>query len=162
VVTDESGRFSFPQLRPGTYTVKVEAQGFAAQQIDSVASGLGQNQTANFKLAAAAARQSVMVTGEAPLINAANANTSTTMNAHALEDLPNPGGDLTYPLQFSPGALVNTAGSSNDFVGSSRLRKTAPALSNAMARFISRQGRNQVRLSVGRQTACYVIRHLSG
>ena len=34
-----------------------------------------------------------------------------------LEDLPNPGGDLTYPLQFSPGALINTAGSGNDFVG---------------------------------------------
>ncbi len=34
-----------------------------------------------------------------------------------LEDLPNPGGDLTYPLQFAAGALVNTAGSSNDFVG---------------------------------------------
>jgi len=33
--------------------------------------------------------------------------------------LPNPGGDLTYPLQFAPGALINTAGSSNDFVGSS-------------------------------------------
>jgi len=26
-------------------------------------------------------------------------------------------GDLTYPLQFAPGALINTAGSGNDFVG---------------------------------------------
>lgn len=33
------------------------------------------------------------------------------------ESLPNPGGDLTYPLQFAAGALVNTAGSGNDFVG---------------------------------------------
>src|ERR1017187_3491031 len=33
-----------------------------------------------------------------------------------LEDLPNPGGDLTYPLQFSPGALINTAGRGNDVV----------------------------------------------
>src|ERR1700746_2352534 len=31
--------------------------------------------------------------------------------------LPNTGGDLTYPLQFAAGALVNTAGSGNDFVG---------------------------------------------
>jgi hypothetical protein len=36
-----------------------------------------------------------------------------------MENLPNPGGDLTYPLQFAAGALVNTAGSGNDFVGSS-------------------------------------------
>ncbi len=34
-----------------------------------------------------------------------------------LENLPNPGGDMTYPLQFAPGALMNTAGSGNDFVG---------------------------------------------
>jgi hypothetical protein len=34
-----------------------------------------------------------------------------------MEDLPNPGGDLTYPLQFAAGALINTAGSSNDFIG---------------------------------------------
>ena len=32
---------------------------------------------------------------------------------------PIPGGDLTYPLQFAAGALINTAGSSNDFVGGS-------------------------------------------
>jgi hypothetical protein len=45
------------------------------------------------------------------------ANTSTTISARALEDLPNPGGDMTYPLQFAAGALINTAGSGNDFVG---------------------------------------------
>ena len=57
------------------------------------------------------------MTGQAPLINPANPNTSTTLNARALEDLPNPGGDMTYPLQFAAGALINTAGSGNDFVG---------------------------------------------
>jgi hypothetical protein len=59
----------------------------------------------------------VEVSSEAPILNPENANTSTTLNAPALEDLPNPGGDLTYPLQFAPGALINTAGSGNDFVG---------------------------------------------
>ena len=57
------------------------------------------------------------VSSEAPIINPSNANTSTTLDAPALEDLPNPGGDLTYPLQFASGALINTAGSGNDFVG---------------------------------------------
>ena len=115
--TDDAGRFNFPQLKPGTYSVKAEAQGFEPQQNDNVISGLGQKQTVDFTLRVARSNETVEVNSEAPLINPENANTSTTLNTAALEDLPNPGGDLTYPLQFSPGALINTAGSGNDFVG---------------------------------------------
>ena len=115
--TDDAGRFNFPQLKPGTYSVKAEAPGFESQQNDNVVSGLGQKQTVDFTLKIARSSEVVEVNSEAPLINPENANTSTTLNAPALENLPNPGGDLTYPLQFAPGALINTAGSSNDFVG---------------------------------------------
>jgi hypothetical protein len=115
--TDDSGRFNFPQLKPGIYTVKVEAEGFEPQQNDAVSSALGQKQTIDFRLKIAHSNQTVEISSEAPILNPENANTSTTLNAHALEDLPNPGGDLTYPLQFAAGALVNTAGSGNDFVG---------------------------------------------
>src|SRR5580700_10216512 len=115
--TDDSGRFNFPQLKPGPYSVKVEAEGFAPQQNDAVTSALDQKQTVDFTLKIARSNQSVEISGEDPILNPENANTSTTLNAHTLEDLPNPGGDLTYPLQFAAGALVNTGGSSNDFVG---------------------------------------------
>jgi hypothetical protein len=115
--TDASGRFNFPQLNPGTYLVKVEAEGFEPQQNDAVSAGLGQKQTVHFIVRVAQARDSIEVTSEATILNPENANTSTTLNARALENLPNPGGDLTYPLQFAAGALVNTAGSGNDFVG---------------------------------------------
>src|SRR5271170_5878618 len=117
--TDDSGRFNFPQLKPGIYTVKVEAEGFEPQQNDAVFSALGQKQTIDFRLKIAHSNQTVEITSEAPILNPENANTSTTLNAPALENLPNPGGDLTYPLQFAAGALIDTAGSSNDFVGSS-------------------------------------------
>ncbi|MGA2902217.1 MAG: carboxypeptidase regulatory-like domain-containing protein [Candidatus Korobacteraceae bacterium] len=117
--TDDAGRFNFPQLKPGTYTVRVEAQGFAPQQADNVISELGKKQTVNLTLRVAQSKQTVEVSAEAPIINPSNPNTSTTLNASALENLPNPGGDLTYPLQFAPGALINTAGNGNDFVGSS-------------------------------------------
>ena len=48
--TDNEGRFNFPQLSPGTYSVKLEAEGFEPQQIDHVVAGLGQKQTVNFVL----------------------------------------------------------------------------------------------------------------
>src|ERR1700730_9170225 len=115
--TDDSGRFNFPQLKPGAYSVKVEAEGFEPQQNDAVSSALGQKQTVDFRLKITQSNQTVEVSAEAPILNPENANTLTSLNARALENLPNPGGDLTYPLQFAAGALVNTAGSSNDFVG---------------------------------------------
>jgi hypothetical protein len=116
--TDEGGRFNFPQLKPGAYKVQIDAEGFEPQTANNVFSGLGQKQTVNFTLRVAHSNQTVEVSSEAPIINPSNANTTTTLDAPALEDLPNPGGDLTYPLQFAPGALINTAGSGNDFVGS--------------------------------------------
>jgi hypothetical protein len=115
--TDDAGRFSFPQLKPGSYTVKAEAAGFEPQTNASVFAGLGQKQTVIFTLQLLAAKAEVTVGTEAPLVNPDNPNTATTLNAPALENLPNPGADMTYPLQFAPGALMNTAGSGNDFLG---------------------------------------------
>jgi len=116
-ITDDQGRFDFPQLKPGSYSVKVTADGFDLRENDNVVSGLGQKQTVNLTLKLAESKLTLEVSGESPLLNLENANTSTNLNAPALGNLPNPGGDLTYPLQFSPGALINTAGNGNDFVG---------------------------------------------
>ena len=39
VKTDDSGRFSFPQLKPGTYSVNAAADRFEAQENKSVSAG---------------------------------------------------------------------------------------------------------------------------
>ena len=115
--TDDAGRFSFPQLKPGAYSVTAAASGFEPQTNNTVFAGLGQKQTVNFTLQLAAAKGEIVVTTEAPLVNPENPNTATTLSAPALANLPNPGGDMTYPLQFAVGALINTAGNGNDFIG---------------------------------------------
>src|ERR1700727_1676286 len=67
VTTDDSGRFSFPQLKPAVYAVKAEADRFEAQQNNSVSAGLGQRQTVDFKLNVASANATIVVQEQAPL-----------------------------------------------------------------------------------------------
>lgn len=112
--TGADGRFLFSQVNPGRYTLTVRASGFATQSSQPVAVEVGRTVTLNFSLAVSAAEQTVEVTAQQALLSLNNPNTSTTLEAKTISKLPNPGQDLTYVVQFSPGALMNTAGSSND------------------------------------------------
>jgi hypothetical protein len=112
--SDTTGRFLFSQLNPGTYRISVLAQGFAVQQSASITVAVGQIAAVNFALSLAGTSQSVTVSAESGLLSLENPNTSTTLDAETIKNLPNPGQDLTFVAQFAQGALLNTAGSSND------------------------------------------------
>lgn len=112
--TNEQGRFLFAQVEPGTYTVRASAAGFAQQKSEPFAVEVGRTVTLELKLAPAAVAQTVEVHADTALISLDNPNTATTLEAKTIERLPNPGQDLTFVAQFAPGALMNTAGSSND------------------------------------------------
>jgi hypothetical protein len=113
--SNADGRFLFAQLNPGTWRIVVEAEGFGPAESQAAAIAVGQTIAVNFTLSPAATSQTVEVsTVPTGLLSLDNPNTSTTLEAKAIEKLPNPGQDLTYVAQFAQGALMNTAGSSND------------------------------------------------
>ncbi len=112
--TNSDGRFLFAQLNPGNYTVTVKADGFAEQTSRPVAVAVGRTVTLNFNLSLSSTSQTVEVNAQQALLSLENPNTTTTLEAETVASLPNPGQDLTYLTQFAPGALMNTAGSSND------------------------------------------------
>ena len=114
VQTNQDGRFLFSQVNPGTYTVSVRAAGFAKQISQPIAVEVGRTAALNFNLAVSAASQTVEVTAQQTLLSLQNPNTTTTIEAKTIASLPNAGSDLTFVAQFAPGALMNTAGSSND------------------------------------------------
>jgi hypothetical protein len=116
VHTDAEGRFSFPQVQPGRYRIEAEAPGFDHIQ-QSLAVPLGRTETVTLTLPIAGLAESVSVSAAQRVLNTNNPNTTTTFTAAAIESLPNPGGDLTFPAQLAAGVLMNTAGSGNDFVG---------------------------------------------
>ncbi len=116
--TDHDGRFIFSQVNPGTYTIAVAATGFAQQTSRPIAVEVGRTATLNFNLAVSAALQTVEVDAQQALLTLENPNTTTTIEAKTIANLPNAGSDITFVAQFAPGALMNTAGSSNDNKGS--------------------------------------------
>jgi len=114
VQSNPDGRFLFSQVNPGTYRIEVHAQGFGPAESEPTIVSVGQTASVNFSLSPAAAEQTVEVEAQVGLMSLENPNTSTTLEAETIKNLPNPGQDLTYVAQFAPGALMNTAGSSND------------------------------------------------
>jgi len=114
VQSNADGRFLFSQISPGTYRIEVQAEGFGPAQSQPTSVAVGQTAAVNFTLSPAATSQTVEVTAASELMSLENANTSTTLEAKTIKNLPNSGQDLTYIAQFAQGALMNTAGSSND------------------------------------------------
>jgi hypothetical protein len=112
--TDASGHFLFSQINPGTYQVTVEANGFVTSQSEPTSVGVGRTVSLHFSLRVQSNSQSVEVTAQQGLLSLDNPNTTTTIEEKTIKSLPNPGQDLTYLAQFAQGALMNTAGSSND------------------------------------------------
>jgi len=112
--SNREGRFLFSQLNPGNYTVAVSAPEFAQQTSKPISVEVGRTVTLNFHLTPSAIAQTIEVTADQTLLSLENPNTTTTLEAKTIVNLPNPGQDLTFIVQFSPGALMNTAGSSND------------------------------------------------
>jgi hypothetical protein len=114
--TEADGRFSFPHVQPGPYEIEAAAPAFDRVR-QPVTVLLGRVQIVTLTLSVAGVTTSVNVSAEPPTLNTRNPNTTTIFTAKTLERLPNPGGDITFPAQLSAGALMNTAGSGNDFVG---------------------------------------------
>ncbi len=56
----------------------------------------------------AAVSNEMTVADEAPLLQAENGDASATMNQKQISEVPNPGNDLTYIVQTTPGVVMNT------------------------------------------------------
>ena len=110
-VTTQQGSYSVPLLDPGVYTITVTARGFETVSQESVEVAINHAVSVGFRLQVGRAEQKITVTGRPLLIETSNPNTTTTLTAQQIEDMPNPGNDLTYLATVAPGAIMNTVSS---------------------------------------------------
>jgi hypothetical protein len=110
VKTGDAGAYRVSLLQPGPYTVSFAGVGFQTTQLNLTVQ-VGQITNGNVKLSMAQASQSVEVeSSTVPLLQTDNSDLSTTISMEQVQNLPNSGGDVTYPIQTSQGVVMNTQG----------------------------------------------------
>jgi hypothetical protein len=59
--------------------------------------------------------QTVQVTEPAPLLDTENGQITSSFSMQQIQELPNPGNDITYVAQLAPGSVMNTAGGTGNY-----------------------------------------------
>jgi hypothetical protein len=115
VTTNGSGAYRISLLPPGQYILTVSAPGFEKSSATVQVSN-GQVNSQDIKLSVGSGATTVEVTGqEVPVLDTEDANITTTFDMQQVQSLPNPGNDLTFIAQTSPGAVMNTQGGYGNF-----------------------------------------------
>ena len=78
--SNDAGEYNFPNLAPGTYTLKASLQGYKTYQRAGLTVGTQQFLTLDVLLEVGALEETIIVTGQAPLIETSNASTGTVLN----------------------------------------------------------------------------------
>jgi len=105
--TSKDGTYHFYLVAPGPYTVTVTASGFQTTTRE-IQVAVGQISTAEFHLTVGASSMTVTVTEQAPLLQTENGDTARSISEQQVQNVPNPGNDMSAIAQLAPGAIMNT------------------------------------------------------
>jgi hypothetical protein len=107
-VTDETGSYRFPSLLPGTYSVRVELSGFQTFVREAVAVSVGQTTSLDLSMRVGGLTESLVVTGQSPVVDTKSANVGVNLNAKLLETTPS-GRDIWSIVEYKvPGLVMAT------------------------------------------------------
>ncbi len=107
--TDAQGEYRFLSLTPGTYQLRVEANGFRTQLVNAVQVTVGQTADQNASLQIGDASATVEVSADPPVIETDRSQQSTTINEQYIRELPIDRRDyLTFTL-LTPGVVDSTS-----------------------------------------------------
>src|SRR5271155_4411025 len=106
--TGTTGAYQFTLLKPGIYVVSVSQTGFK-QATETVEVLLGQTALASVKLEVGTTSETITVTEQGALLQTEDANISSNFDTNQIQNIPNPGGDITYVAQTAPGIIMNSS-----------------------------------------------------
>jgi len=110
LTTGDSGEYNAPNLLPGTYTVRAEANGFKVVQRENILLEVGKEVRIDLALQPGDTTQTITVTEQLPLIETTNATLGGTLSNQTINDLPLNGRNYINLLVLRPGITVYAGG----------------------------------------------------
>jgi carboxypeptidase family protein len=121
--TDSQGNYTIPFLKPGSYNLSVEANGFKKVTHENLVLNVGQTASFNLTLEVGTVTESLTVTAEAPLLETAKADRGLVIDEQRVREFPlnarNPfmlslltagvnfNGNIIYQRPFDNGAIAD-------------------------------------------------------
>jgi len=109
ITTGEDGNYTFTQLTPGAYTLKVEAANFKILNQTGVVLETNQSLRLNLPLEAGNISEQVTVTAETPAINTETSGKGEVITPRQVQDLPLNGRNFTDLALLTPGVYRRPA-----------------------------------------------------
>jgi len=103
VSSNGDGFYSAPNLLPGTYEVRVTAQGFQTLVQKEISLTVGAQQALNLSLKVGQLNQTVEVSAAPPDVQTASSTISATVDSNTVRELPLNGRDWTSLAALEPG-----------------------------------------------------------
>jgi Carboxypeptidase regulatory-like domain len=125
LTTDNSGYFKAPLVEPGTYTVSVDAPGFATYRADGVVVQVGQVTSLEPHLSVSTSSSSVVVSGQTPSVNLDSPDFNSVLNSNALTSIPINNRRWSSLAMTTPGVVSDSNG-----YGLVSVRGISPVLNN--------------------------------
>jgi Carboxypeptidase regulatory-like domain/TonB dependent receptor len=153
VTTDETGYYRVTKLQPGSYTVSIEATGFAAFKAEQVIVQVGSVTELAAHLNVGSAAATIIVNAETPQVNTTSADFAPTVDQVAINNLPINGGRWSDFALLTP-SVVNDANGFGllSFRGISTLlnNNTVDGADNNQGFFSEERGRTRIGYSTAK------------
>ena len=108
--TNIDGRYVFPTLQPGTYTISIEQKGFATATEPAFQLSVNQTSTHNISLQLGSTTEQITVAGTAENVESSSSELGTAIQTQEVNNLPLNGRNFTQLLTLTPGASPISTG----------------------------------------------------
>jgi len=104
-ITNRTGDYIFPLLVPGTYSIKVENEGFKTYTRGGIAVRVNDQVTINVAIEVGQASQTVNVSTESPLLDTNSASFGQVVDSRTIMELPLKDGMVLTMATLAPGVI---------------------------------------------------------